>query len=183
MLKRMLCCLAVLTLALSVPAKAQNVVLDGQYVGPTFSGTASSRAYWIFYGVSPDLTSQFPNATVEEAGELGLYYLGYFAPVYGSLELDDGNGNGLSGSLSVGGPLGQPWDGTFAISNGTGRYAGYTGGGTVTVAALDAPNPDHLTALTLKGSAGPPIPEPSTVLLLGSSGLAGLLAKARRRTA
>lgn len=183
MLKRLLFCLTMLTLAVSLPARAQTIVLDGRYVGRAYFGGGAWRVTWGLDGVNSDPGSTLASVDASEEGEAFPYSMGYFGVVWGTIHLNDGNGNGLGGFLDVGGWLDEPWEGTFSITNGTGRYAGYTGGGTVTVAALDAPNPNYLTALTLKGSAGPPIPEPSTLFLLGSSGFAGLIQIRRRRTA
>ncbi|HEY3411948.1 MAG TPA: PEP-CTERM sorting domain-containing protein [Armatimonadota bacterium] len=173
--------LLTLAFALFQSADAQTISLDGQYIGHASSSGGSTRVHWGFVGTSSELVTAFTNATASEEAEAFAYAFGYMAPLYGSLDLDDGEGNGLLGFLSVGGWLGQPWEGTFQISKGRGRYEGFAGGGTVTVAALPEPNPNRLTAFTIKGTAAPSVPEPSSLLLVGTSALAGLYSVVRRR--
>lgn len=183
MIKRLALFLYLLAFVPLPSANAQIISLDGQYQGYAFRGENGAGAYWGFTGTNSDSGAALTEAVASERGSPYFYHQGYFAADWGLLQLNDGDGNGVSGFLNVGGPLSEPWDGVFTISYGTGRYEAYTGNGTVKVEALPPHSFGGPTTFTIKGPTAPAVPEPSSLLLVATSALTGLYTFVRRRIA
>jgi hypothetical protein len=173
--------LAALTLAAG-PARA-DLPFTADYSLMSLPRVPLGGAEYEVEAVATDATAPF-GLTSATADNLFLFtsQTTYLVLPASTFDFTDTDGNAVFGTLAGSGGLTsattQVVNATFAVTGGTGLYAGYTGGGTFTI------NADEHGAGTLAvaGSLVPSVPEAPVGALLALGLLpVGLLVRARRR--
>ncbi|HEY3267323.1 MAG TPA: PEP-CTERM sorting domain-containing protein [Armatimonadota bacterium] len=175
--------LTVALLAALVPssAHAQIVLLDQTYVGsfyvhPFIPFTASYSAA----GKGAGAANGLARIQLFDEGDIGWkdgvpnwYETDLSA---NSFVLRGDGEDSLSGNRFGRGFL-PDLDGTFFIKEGSGRFAGYRGSGSITIRAADWSAP---ATMTIHGTASA-VPEPSVLALLAGAAVLGIYPARRRR--
>jgi hypothetical protein len=162
-------------------ARSQTISLDQTYTGSFF--VHAFMPYAVSYsaaGESAGATNGLTRLSLFDEGSLGWKDS---VPNWYETDLSanpfDLCGDGddrLSGNWFGRGFL-PDLDGTFCIKDGSGRFAGYSGSGSIAIRAADWSAP---ATMTIHGAASA-VPEPSALTLLAGASVLGIYPARRRR--
>ncbi len=175
-------------LGFSATAKADSITFSGTGSGISVPTSDPTKPIFDFLAKGT-ATSPFGTMTLVEPGTVNFTTISASGtgPNQGSFTYSLSNGNSFTGTFV--GTIFLPdakgdtkFSLSYTVTGGTGIFAGASGTG-LSVGPLNAVTGIYTDQYTFTISAPglvAPVPEPATMLLLGT-GLAGIVAKARRR--